>query len=297
MAKRIRNIQQSAADVSSGELAAVASGIAPAHLVLFHLGEGTFGFRLDDVAEIMRIPGLAHMPLGPLSLLGLTNLHGAVLPVVGLRQLLGLPELPLGQAMRVIVIDRGSLVGFVVDRIERLVALPANLIERDDAGAGVINPEFIDGVIKGAEGDSAIKILNPQFLLRDEFAQLGMSGSRTAPGASVVATSSAPKAAAPEQKLSLISFDVGKQEYGLPLDRVREIIQLPEHVSEVPRSETAVIGVVTLRNRLLPLVSLRSLLGLPVGTAAARSLFCRSERTPSASWRIARAKFSTSTPV
>ena len=85
----------------------------------------------------MRIPGLAHMPLGPLSLLGLANLHGAVLPVVGLRQLLGLPELPLGQAMRVIVINRGSPVGFVVDRIERLVALPANLIEKDDAGAGV----------------------------------------------------------------------------------------------------------------------------------------------------------------
>ena len=164
---------------------------------------------------------------------------------------------------------------------------------------GSINPEFIDGVIKGAEGDSTIKILNPQLLLRDEFAQLGMSGSRTAPGASVVATSSAPTAAAPERKLSLISFDVGKQEYALPLDRVREIIQLPEHVSEVPRSETAVLGVVTLRNRLLPLVSLRSLLGLPTTArrAAARSLFCRWERTPSASWRIARAKFSTSTPV
>jgi purine-binding chemotaxis protein CheW len=44
---------------------------------------------------------------------------------------------------------------------------------------------------------------------------------------------------------------------------VREIIPLPDHVSEVPRSETAVLGVVTLRERLLPLVSLRTLLGLP----------------------------------
>jgi purine-binding chemotaxis protein CheW len=44
---------------------------------------------------------------------------------------------------------------------------------------------------------------------------------------------------------------------------VREIIPLPDQVSEVPRSETAVLGVVTLRDRLLPLVSLRALLGLP----------------------------------
>ena len=64
--------------------------------------------------------------------------------------------------------------------------------------------------------------------------------------------------------MSLISFDLAQQEYALPLDRVREIIPLPDHVSEVPRAETAVLGVVTLRDRLLPLVSLRALLGLPV---------------------------------
>ena len=61
-----------------------------------------------------------------------------------------------------------------------------------------------------------------------------------------------------------MSFDLGAQEYALPLDRVREIIQLPAHVSEVPRAETAVLGVMTLRDRLLPLVSLRALLGLPL---------------------------------
>ena len=65
--------------------------------------------------------------------------------------------------------------------------------------------------------------------------------------------------------ISLLSFYLGQQEYALPLDRVREIIPLPDHVSELPRPETAVLGVVTLRDRLLPLVSLRTLLGLPAG--------------------------------
>ena len=31
--------------------------------------------------------------------------------------------------------------------------------------------------------------------------------------------------------MSLISFDLAQQEYALPLDRVREIIPLPDHVS------------------------------------------------------------------
>jgi purine-binding chemotaxis protein CheW len=54
----------------------------------------------------------------------------------------------------------------------------------------------------------------------------------------------------------------------LPLDRVREIIPLPDHIAELPGSEAAVLGVVTLRDRLLPLVSLRALLGLPADDVA-----------------------------
>ena len=103
-----------------------------------------------------------------------------------------------------------------------------------------------------------------------------------------------------ERKVSLVSFDLGAQEYALPLDRVREIIQLPEHISEVARSETAVLGVVTLRDRLLPLVSLRALLGLPPTADAkspARSSCCRWEAAPSVSWPTAPGKSCTSIPA
>ena len=162
-----------------------------------------------------------------------------------------------------IVTDHGAAVGFVVDRIDDLLALAANQVEKDDAGAGSIDPHLLDGVVKGAEGDTTIKILNPQRLLRDEFARLGISGPRGVTPSAIPAAASAPAAAEPQQQVSLVSFDLGGQEYALPLDRVREIIPLPDQVSEVPRSETAVLGVVTLRDRLLPLVSLRALLGLP----------------------------------
>ena len=95
------------------------------HVVVFRLGEQSFGFRLQDVSEIVRPPALAQMPLGPRSLLGLANLRGVVLPVVGLRRLLGLPDCAADEATRVIVIDRGAPVGFWVDRIERLLVVPA----------------------------------------------------------------------------------------------------------------------------------------------------------------------------
>ena len=232
------------------------------HLVVFRIADDLLGFRLDDIGEIIRMPALAHMPLAPRSLLGLANLRGAVLPIVSLRRLLGLPDAPPDEATRVIVIERAAAVGFVVDRIDDLVTLPAGRVEDDDAGAGAIDPHLLDGVVKGAEGESTIKILNPQRLLGDTFARLGASGPRAATQLSIPAATSAP-AAAEADHVSLVSFELGAQEYALPLDRVREIIPLPDQVSEIPRSETAVLGVVTLRDRLLPLVSLRALLGLP----------------------------------
>jgi purine-binding chemotaxis protein CheW len=72
-----------------------------------------------------------------------------------------------------------------------------------------------------------------------------------------------PVAVQTRQLPSFVSFALGEQEYALPLNRVREIIPLPGHIAELPRSETAVVGVVTLRDCLLPVVSLRALLGLP----------------------------------
>jgi purine-binding chemotaxis protein CheW len=268
MARRSRRVvQTNVAALGADGFSAAPIGDASnrRHFVVFQIADGSFGFQLDDVGEIVRLPSLAHMPLAPRSLLGLANLRGAVLPVVGLRRLLGFSDNTPDEARRVIVINRGAFVGFVVDRIEDLVAVAADRIEKDDAGAGSVDPDLLDGVVKGGEGDGTIKILNPLRLLRDEFARLGVSAARPIAGVAVPTTVSGPTAAAAKsrQQVSLVSFALGRQEYALPLDRVREIIPLPEQVSEVPGAETAVLGVVTLRDRLLPLVSLRALLGLP----------------------------------
>jgi purine-binding chemotaxis protein CheW len=266
MAKRS---QRAGAPVSDAEPVEAATGAAePAaaapdeHFVAVRIADDTFAFRLENVAEIIRLPHLAYMPLGPRSLLGLANLRGLVLPVVSLRRLLGVPDVALGEAARVVVIDRGAPVGFVVDRIDALLAIPVEQVERDPAGAGRIDPVLVDGVVKGREGAGSIVILNPERLLRGEFEHLGVSGSRAVARIAVAAEQQERAAAETQQQISLISFDLGTQEYALPLGRVREIVPVPDHVSEVAGSESAVLGVVTLRDRLLPLVSLRALLGL-----------------------------------
>ena len=90
MAKRARARGPAAAPAPPGIAAGeTQSSAASEHLVVFQLADGSFGLRLGGVGEIIRLPGLARMPLAPPSLMGLANLRGAVLPVVSLRRLLG----------------------------------------------------------------------------------------------------------------------------------------------------------------------------------------------------------------
>lgn len=233
-------------------------------LLIFRIASETFGLRLAAVAEITRLPELARMPLVPRCLLGLANLRGIVLPVISLRILLQLPDLETNEQSRVVVLRGDAPVGFLVDRIERLLQVALDQFQPNEAGAGAIDPALLDGVIKGAEGENTIKILNPPRLLAGQLSQLGVPSTGPAVGPTVTVASSA---ATPAQaQVSLLSLSLGQQEYGLPLDRVRGIIPLPDHISEIPGPETAVLGVMTLQDRLLPIVSLRALLGLPVAS-------------------------------
>jgi purine-binding chemotaxis protein CheW len=239
--------------------------VASENLLIFQLAGESFALRLASVAEIIRLPDLAHMPLVPPSLLGLANLRGIVLPVISLRALLQLPGVERDEQTRVMVTRGDAAVGFVVDRVDRLLAIAAHQLEHDNAGAGTTDPALLDGTIKGSEGQSTIKLLNPSRLLSGQFARLGVSTTRNATRSPVAM--GGPAAAPVQALISLLSFRLGEQEYALPLDRVREIVPLPDHISALPRPETAVLGVITLRDRLLPLVSLRALLGMAADSA------------------------------
>lgn len=260
MAKQRRAGKPAPGDIAPGLRPEPSSPEDERQFVTFHVGGEPLAFPLDDTAEIIRVPPLAQMPLGPASVLGLANLRGTVLPVVSLRRLLGFDDTASHDATRIIVMNGEAPVGFAVDRIDGLSTVFAGAIEGGNTGSGTIDPALVEGVIKGTEGEDSIKLLAPKPLLEREFSNL----TRPRAPATIAATGAlaAPTAAARAELLSFVTFDLGEQEYAVPLQSVREIIALPAHVSVVARAESAVLGVVTLRDRLLPIVSLRTLLGM-----------------------------------
>ena len=148
--RREQTRKNSDLSTDSGARAASDTAVVLEDLLVFRLAGESLGLRLVAVAEIIRPPDLAHMPLVPPSLLGLANLRGIVMPVVSLRALLHLPDVAADKSTRVIVMRGDTPVGFVVDGIHRLLAIATDQIEKDDAGAGTIDPTLLDGIIKGA---------------------------------------------------------------------------------------------------------------------------------------------------
>ena len=58
-----------------------------------------------------------------------------------------------------------------------------------------------------------------------------------------------------------LTFQVGDENYGIPVLRTREIIRLPK-ITPVPQMPAHVRGVINLRGRIIPVVDLRTRFGL-----------------------------------
>jgi purine-binding chemotaxis protein CheW len=232
--------------------------------VTFRIDDATWGVPLAEVQEITRMPDVVRVPRSPKSLAGLANLRGTVLPVADLRKLMRFADAPPSEEARVVVLDRGFPIGFKVDGMASLVSVEASRIAPPDQVGSGIDPAMLRGMFHGTGGAGTTRILDADALLRRDFGQrraaAGVPARRQGPDAAPAAE---PKAAA-ANALVVVSFLLGRQEYAFPLARVREILPLPDSVSAVPRAETAVLGVTTIRDQLVPLLSLHALLGFPV---------------------------------
>lgn len=241
---------------------------ADQQFVTFSVADETFAVPMAPVQEIIRVPDVAQLPLAPAALQGLANLRGRVLPIVSLRRLFGLPEREHDDATRAVVIQSGQPLGFVVDRVASVVSVASQDIEPAARVRSILDTEAFAGVINrggGAQGQQLMPILDFDRLVARQFAAAGREvASGTASGAAAAAmVQGADGQDGSDDELRVVSFVVAGQEYAIRIDEVQEIVQRPERVTTVPNAPHHVLGLMSLRSRLLPLVSLRALFGLP----------------------------------
>jgi purine-binding chemotaxis protein CheW len=221
-----------------------------------------FGLPLAEVQEIIRMPGVVRVPMASDTLEGIANLRGAVLPITSLRRIFGMADMPHDDATRVVVVSRGSLSGIVVDRMASVITTEPDEIEPIDNLSATIRTDLLSGIVK--RDDGTIMLLDPPRLDGRMGKQPGPKDQRTSGYSSSTTRGPTSDAASDSNEvLQLVSFEVANQEYAFPIADVQEIVQAPAQIRPVPRSDAHVLGVMTLRSRLLPLVSLRRMFNLP----------------------------------
>ena len=238
--------------------------------VTFISGTEIFAVDMTPVQEIIRMPEVVKVPLAPRALEGLANLRGRVLPIISLRRIFGFAECPYDDATRAVVIDLGQPLGFVVDRVASVVGVDPRQIEPTGAISATINSELVSGLIKNVGGHEMIMVLDFAKLIAGEFVDVAALSRRDA-GVVLKSQSTALAEEKTGDELQLVSFEVADQEYAIAIEDVQEIVQVPEAIVQVPHADSHVLGVMVLRNRLLPLVSLRRMFGLPPRDADERS--------------------------
>jgi purine-binding chemotaxis protein CheW len=231
--------------------------------VTFIAGNEVFAVDMAPVQEIIRVPDVVRVPLAPAALDGLANLRGKVLPIISLRRIFGFAEKEYDDSTRALVIDIGQPLGFVVDRVASVVGVEPSKIEGVESIRSTVNTELLSGIIKDVGGHPMIMVLNFEKLIAQEFKEIAAAARQTAMGSGISSQAESDDDLDNSDELQLVSFDVAGQEYAITIEDVQEIVQVPETIIHVPHSEAHVLGVMTLRNRLLPLVSLRRMFALP----------------------------------
>jgi purine-binding chemotaxis protein CheW len=242
-------------------LAAPGDAAVSRRFLTFRVGANLYALPAEYVMEVIHIPAVARVPHSPAPLLGIANLRGAVLPLVGLKELLGQSG-DSAAATKAIVLDAGTILALAVESVDALVAIASDRIEVRESELSAERGEELCGAFRSERHDAVVKILDIKKLLGDAFAQQPRP-ERQSRGNQSGAGRTQHAAAVDAAASMLVTFEVAGQEFALELDAVQEILPAPAVVMAVPRAETLVLGVTSVRDRLLPLLSLRGLLGFP----------------------------------
>ena len=227
-------------------------------IAMFNIGSETFGIGISLIKEIVRYPLIISVPKTPEYILGLTNLRGNVLPVIDARKRLGLLVTETNDDTRVLVVEIGSAsIGVVVDKVKGVISIEEMTIEPPPTilSSGV-DSKFINAVIKGKDNDKVIMELNVESLCAVDYLD-----SHSDEPANKEVLKAVEKSKEILEEIQLVTFLVENEEYAFPIDTVREVLRVG-NITEVPNVVSYVVGILTVRNSVLPVVDIRKLFGM-----------------------------------
>lgn len=221
----------------------------------FWIDKTEFALPVKAIREVVSEPEVvSSVPLAPPYLKGLFNLRGMIVPVIDLRILLELPQkndtdLSL-DGRKVAIIENGDkCVGILFDRPGEVLDEPGSARVDFHSSLGDSKNALIEGVLKLENGNRMVLILEPHAICQTECIPRGEADAlRTSQRSDL------------GKRLSCISFQLGQITCAFDLRHVHEVRDMPP-VDNSLFNNGYVIGTVSLRGNVVPVVDFRSFLG------------------------------------
>ena len=225
-------------------------------IVTFKIGDEQLGFPIDSVQEIIKPPKIYGIPHAPESVKGITHLRGNVLTVVDLRIRLGIDSLEFSDTTRVLIVNlNGISTGLIVDAVSEVVDLSQCEVEKSPENIFGIAGTLLDNVVRKNDSDKIILLLSLEKVLVN--VNLGENMEVDIQRNNLDA---AHKVGASNDTQQFVAFKVGREECALSILGVKEIIRFNE-VTPIHQAANYILGLMYLREKLIPVIDLRVLLG------------------------------------
>lgn len=233
-------------------------------LVTFTLDGVEFGLDIDRVQEISHRVDVTPVPGSPRFILGVINLRGLIIPVIDSRVRFHLAPQATTPRTRIIVLRLGAgATGLQVDSVAEVVRLEDHNLQETPPLVAGIRAEYLAGMV--TVGNRLITLIHldklldsPELTQRAALQDLGLAG--------MVGEDDDPEEEIQEDGQPYVTFRVGAESFGIALQEVEEIVELPL-VTKVPDAPDYVLGVICLRDQVMPLVDISEILSIQQGTA------------------------------
>ena len=145
----------------------------------FTLDQETYAVSIGKVREIVEFHSLTKIPMMPAFLCGVTNLRGAVIPVIDLLSRFGKGVTSLGNRSCIVIVEvehagEMSPLGILVNSVNEVVPVEEEDIEPRPSFGSSIRADFIDSLLN-LHGEFIISLDLQQALSIQEMAELARS--------------------------------------------------------------------------------------------------------------------------
>lgn len=129
-------------------------------VILFTLGEDTYGVPVTQVLSIERIQSITRVPKAAAFVEGVINLRGLIIPVINVRKRFLMDASVLTKESRIIIVEVDELkIGLLVDSAKEVIDVDSTKIEKAPELAGGVQARYISGVY-GLDADHLLILIN-----------------------------------------------------------------------------------------------------------------------------------------